>query len=93
MTEIEKTLAERGARYGDFAGNACTSQYLKSVMKAAPKWGDLTLAQMESLEMIAHKIGRMLNGDTTYLDNVVDIIGYATLMLQAMGNGQETKKN
>jgi hypothetical protein len=34
--------------------------------------------------MIAHKIGRMLNGDSTYLDNAVDIVGYAQLMLDDM---------
>ena len=34
--------------------------------------------------MVAHKIGRILNGDPTYEDSAVDIVGYATLMLEGM---------
>ena len=38
--------------------------------------------------MIQHKIARMLNGDPTYLDNIVDISGYATLVQQSMEAGE-----
>ena len=82
--EMDKILAERGNRYGAFPDHAAISQGLKRVMHASPKWALLTDAQKEALEMIAHKIGRMLNGDVTYTDNPVDMIGYATLMLNAM---------
>ena len=34
---------------------------------------------MEALEMIAHKIARILSGDADYADNWVDIAGYAQL--------------
>ena len=34
--------------------------------------------------MVMHKIARMLNGDPTYDDNVVDIMGYTELMLRHM---------
>lgn len=81
---IEKILAERGNRYGAFPDHAAISQGIKRVMMAAPKWALLTDAQKEALELIAHKIGRMLNGDVTYIDNPVDIVGYATLMVNAM---------
>jgi len=36
--------------------------------------------QREALEMIAHKIARILNGDPNYADNWIDIAGYATLV-------------
>jgi len=84
MTEIDKILADRGNRYGHFPDHAAISQDLKMVMRAAPNWRLLTDAQKEALEMIAHKIGRMLNGDVTYIDNPVDIVGYATLMVNDM---------
>lgn len=84
MSDVDATLAERGSRYGDFKDNARVSQVLKSVMHATPSWTELTDVQKEGLEMIQHKIARMLNGDPTYLDNIVDIIGYATLVKEAM---------
>ncbi len=34
----------------------------------------------ESFQMIANKIGRILNGDPLYKDSWTDIIGYATLI-------------
>ena len=84
MMSIEQTLAERGNRYGDFATHAGISQSLKEVMVATPQWAEMPTYQREALEMIAHKIARILNGDPSYLDNVVDIIGYSTLMLREM---------
>ena len=36
----------------------------------------------ESLEMVQHKIARILNGDPAYVDNWVDIIGYVKLVLR-----------
>jgi hypothetical protein len=43
---------------------------------------DLALAadQQEALDMICHKIGRIVNGDPNYADSWVDIAGYATLV-------------
>ena len=84
MTKIDNVLAERGNRYGAFDRHAEITQDLKRVMHNSPKWKNLTPSQKEALEMIANKVGRILNGDVTYQDNVVDIIGYATLMLNDM---------
>jgi hypothetical protein len=36
--------------------------------------------QIEALDMICHKIGRILNGDPNYADSWVDIAGYAKLV-------------
>lgn len=82
--QIDKTLAERGSRYGSFADMAAISQALCEVMRATPGWKRLTPSQREALEMIQHKIARMLNGDPTYEDNAVDVVGYSTLMLKNM---------
>ena len=82
--EIDKTLSERGNRYGSFASLAQISQDLKGVMHKSTNWGKLTASQKEALEMVQHKIARMLNGDPTYIDNPVDIVGYATLMMKNM---------
>lgn len=79
---IEKTLTEREGRYGAFADHARLSQHLTDVMRAAPKWEDLSAVQKEALEMIQHKVARILNGDPCYGDNWHDIAGYATLVEQ-----------
>lgn len=81
---IDKTLEERGKRYGDFIGHAYITQKLKDSMKCSEKWESLPPDMKESLEMIAHKIGRILNGDPFYKDSWTDIIGYARLVEQKL---------
>jgi len=81
---IAEVLAERGERYGSFRGHAEITQALKDVMRLSPKWGDLDCSQTEALEMIAHKVGRILNGDPNYADSWVDIAGYATLVAEKL---------
>jgi hypothetical protein len=44
--------------------------------------------QSEALEMIAHKIARILNGDPNYVDSWLDIAGYATLVAERL-NGNK----
>mgnify|MGYP003657983903 CR=1 FL=1 len=88
-TAIDSTLAERGNRYGKFTGHAGITQALKDAMKAAPKWAALADDQREALEMIAHKIGRILNGDPHYHDSWHDIVGYAKLVADRLLLGIE----
>ncbi|MBS3953645.1 MAG: hypothetical protein KGZ88_11915 [Methylomicrobium sp.] len=77
---IDNTLKERQARYGSFDGHAEITQELKMVMQSLDGWDRLNNSQKEALEMIAHKIGRILNGDPNYADSWHDIAGYATLV-------------
>lgn len=85
-SDVNKTLDERGERYGKFRNHAELSQKLKQEMKKKATWWDLSPSQQESLEMIANKIARILNGDPNYADNWHDIAGYATLIdLQLQG--------
>lgn len=81
---VESTLAERGSRYGDFPTHATITQNIKRAMVESPNWNELEDSMKESLEMIAHKIGRILNGDPTYADSWHDISGYATLIEQEL---------
>lgn len=84
MNTVEATLAERAARYGDFQGHAKITQGIKKVMHDSPGWDGLSDDKKESLEMIAHKIGRILNGDPEYHDSWHDIGGYASLVEQTL---------
>ncbi len=78
--DIEKTLEERGKKYGEFKDHAKISQHIKHAMKNTFGWANLSEDKQECLEMIAHKIARILNGDPEYLDNWHDIIGYTRLV-------------
>lgn len=75
----EKLIEERTAQYGCFSGQAELSQSLKQAMSKGRNWGSLSAMQREALEMIAHKIARILNGDPNYDDSWLDIGGYANL--------------
>ena len=81
---INDMLAGREARYGTFEGHARISQALKRAMHQAPAGHRLADDQIEALEMICHKIARVLNGDPNYADNWIDIAGYATLVAKRL---------
>jgi uncharacterized ferritin-like protein (DUF455 family) len=83
---IEATLAERGARYGDFTHHARIAQALQDTMRgqgaakeAAVGWDRLSADKKQALTAIADKIARILSGDPEYRDNFHDIQGYAKL--------------
>jgi hypothetical protein len=77
---IDQILNERGKRYGKFKDHANVTQQLKSVMFGFNPILRLENDQREALEMIAHKLGRIINGDPDYADSWVDIAGYAQLV-------------
>ena len=86
--EIEAILAERGSRYGDYAEVSLVSQNIKSAMRHSRNWRHLPADMKESLEMTANKLARLLNGDWAYTDNITDMIGYLTLVLDRLEEGQ-----
>jgi hypothetical protein len=83
---IESTLIERGNRYGNFAEHARITQNIKRAMVDSPNWQGLSDDKKECFEMIAHKIGRALNGDSEYHDNFHDIIGYTKLVADTLSH-------
>lgn len=64
--DVMQTLAERGARYGDFADNAYISRAISDLFASFEGWGKLDHTKREGLTMIAQKIARILNGDPEY---------------------------
>lgn len=76
--DVDAVLAERGARYGKFKDHARITQRFKEIL--AESSFKLNDSQNEALEMIFHKIARILNGDPNYADSWVDIAGYAKLV-------------
>ena len=80
--EVDATLDARAVEYGKFIEGAEVMQMLKRVVQAALNNRDKTLAhdQAESLDMIIHKIGRIVNGNPDVVDHWLDIAGYAKLV-------------
>ena len=78
--DVGALLTGRAKRYGAFKDHAIISQGLQDVMRAAPGWQRLAPDQKEALIMVQHKVARVLNGDPDYVDNYVDIAGYAKLV-------------
>ena len=80
--DLNQILTERGDRYGTFTGHAALTQHLKGVIRQALIERGKVLAddQTEALEMICHKIGRIVNGDPDYVDSWQDVAGYAQLV-------------
>ena len=83
-TNVNEMLKGREKRYGSFQGHATISQALKDVMHITDGWAKLDMDQLEALEMIQHKIARILNGDPNYADNWIDIAGYAQLVVNRL---------
>lgn len=92
-TDVASTLAERGTRYGSFDAHAEITQRLKYCAKAhcVAHQTQLTNDQAEALDMIFHKVGRIVNGDPNYADSWHDIAGYAQLVADRL-NAETTKK-
>ena len=88
--DVDHILAERGSRYGKFSGHARITQSLKGVIEYELKNAGKVLAhnQQEALDMICHKIGRILNGDPNYADSWIDIAGYSSLVAKQL-NGED----
>lgn len=86
---ISQILQERESRYGSFKEHALIAQNLKYELRLSKKFKQLNEDQREALEMIQHKIARILNGDPNYADSWVDIAGYAQLIANRL---QQTQK-
>jgi hypothetical protein len=79
---IETILSERRKTHGDFYDHANITQNIKQIMWGARDsipWANLSNEHREALEMIAHKMGRILAGNPDINDHWDDIAGYAKL--------------
>lgn len=81
---IQDTLNERQKTHGNFGTHADICQALKRVMYQTPSWYELSAPQKEALDMIQHKVARILNGNPGEQDHWRDIAGYAELERQTL---------
>lgn len=83
---VNTILQERALQYGTFVSLAKTAQEFKSVLYRELGARNKRLAddQSESLDMIFHKIARIINGNADHVDSWADIAGYATLVAERL---------
>ena len=97
MDNITDILRERGTRYGVFMGQARIAQSIHMVLDQAMLMTgktrfDFAPDQLEAINMIVNKIGRIYNGDPHYSDSWRDIAGYATLVADRLDKDAQEQK-
>jgi hypothetical protein len=88
---IEDLLNDRAKDYGKFKDGAALMQSIKRLLAEHARVHDKLFAddQWEAIEMIVHKMARIVNGNPDKVDNWVDIAGYATLVADRLeGNAR-----
>ena len=76
---MQELLTERKKTHGEYLDHAKMTQALKDVMRGGKSYPLLNDHERETLDMLAHKVGRILAGDPHFEDHWRDIAGYATL--------------
>jgi hypothetical protein len=90
-TDIDGTLDERAQDYGKFKDGAALMQGIKRLLADHARAHNKTFAddQWEALEMIVHKMARIVNGNPDKVDSWTDIAGYAKLVADRLqGNAR-----
>jgi hypothetical protein len=79
---IVDVLNDRARDYGKFKDGAALMQGMKRLLSDHARAHNKTFTddQWEALEMIVHKIGRIVNGNPDKVDHWTDIAGYAKLV-------------
>ena len=92
--DLDKTLEERGSRYGSFMEHARLTQELKKLIfdsMSPQRHQSLEPDQREAIDMICHKLGRIGAGDPHYSDSWLDIAGYAKLVADRLDIGKTAR--
>jgi hypothetical protein len=83
MSDVDTVLNERGSRYGKFVDVSKATQDIQEALYDNIHIEKLTSLPPDmciALDMICHKLARIAVGDANYVDNWVDIAGYAKLV-------------
>lgn len=84
--DLNRILEERRKQHGDFRDNAAIIQSFKRIAHNSPGWCRMSDTQREGVEMIMHKLGRILAGDPNHHDHWLDIGGYARITQECIQN-------
>jgi hypothetical protein len=90
-TSVDNVLNDRAKDYGKFIEGAEIMQMLKRLVHNYIEQRQTPLAfdQREAIDMIIHKLGRIINGNPDKVDHWVDVAGYSTLVADRLrGNAR-----
>lgn len=92
-----EVLKERGTRYGRFINQAGIAQGIHAVLDYGMRISgktkqDFSVDELEAVNMIVNKLGRIFNGDPHYSDSWRDIAGYATLVADRLDSDTQEQK-
>lgn len=88
---VDAILDSRAKDYGKFIEGAEIMQMLKRIVHnyIEVRGTQLAFDQREALDMIIHKIGRIINGNPDKADSWRDVAGYSTLVADRLeGNAR-----
>ncbi|OCR88100.1 hypothetical protein CFT13S00388_02740 [Campylobacter fetus subsp. testudinum] len=82
--KVEDILKDREETHGDFSDVARYSFDLSDIFRFSPNYaaGNLSKVQMVGIEMILHKLSRIMCGNPNEIDHYKDIQGYAELIIK-----------
>jgi hypothetical protein len=81
---VDKILAERPAKHGEFEENSRATWAIMRALQAERNWPTLNDSMKHSLYMVAHKMARILAGDPQEPDHWDDIAGYAEMVAERL---------
>lgn len=91
MKSTDQLVTERKATHGAFEDHARAAQAFKDVFvteliaRARRQQPPLSDTQKEAVDMICHKLGRIVAGDASFADHWDDIAGYARIANGSVG--------
>lgn len=85
MSDVDGLIERRGMVHGDFTARSKVAQAIKKILHEHSMWPhSLNDAQKQSLDEIAGKISRIMEGDPNEPDHWDDIAGYAMLVANTL---------
>ncbi len=90
-TKVDQILDSRAKDYGKFIDGAEIMQMLKRLVHGyiEKRGTPLAFDQREAIDMMIHKLGRIINGNPDKVDSWRDVAGYATLVADRLeGNAR-----
>ena len=86
--DVNSTLSTRSSSHGSFIDNGEIMQELKKTCRSGANYHKLSNPQREAVDMICHKLGRIVCGNPDFTDHWHDIAGYATLVENILTHGK-----
>lgn len=79
--DVDALIAERSTTHGDYMVNSAITWRIKDALHMGSRYNEMHPAMKETLDMVAHKMHRIVNGDPFFKDHWVDMTGYPHLVV------------